>query len=561
MSRPVLFAVADEREELRELASDLRRRYGADYRVLTSRSGPAALRRLARLRDDGEEIALLVADQWMPTLTGIELLARAHALHPGARRLLLFPYGDTRAFNAIVQAMTFHDLDSYLTKPWQPREQQLYPLVSELLGEWAQVNGPAVEVVRVIGPQWNPRCHEVRDLLQRNGFRFGFYPDDSEHGKALLEQVGQQPGRVVLLFYLGQVLVDPSNAEVAAMLGATTQPGRKPRDVAIVGAGPAGLAAALYAASEGLRTAVIEAEAVGGQAGTSSMIRNYLGFPRGISGGELTARAYDQAWRFGAQFIFMARVTGIRSEGDHRVLVLQDGTEVRSRAVVIATGVSYQRLGIPALDRLTGAGVFYGGAVTEAAAMTGKHVYVVGAANSAGQAALHLAGYARRVTMLVRGPSLAEKMSDYLVTEIQANATIDVRTHTRLMDGAGGGRLESLTVSHAVSGACETLHAGALFVMIGAAPHTDWLDEQVIRDAAGFILTGADVLTGAGPHPWPLRRPPMPLETSLPGVFAVGDVRRDSTKRVASAVGEGAVAVQLIHKYLHAGPSGHDVYP
>jgi thioredoxin reductase (NADPH) len=366
---------------------------------------------------------------------------------------------------------------------------------------------------------------------------------------------------VVLLFYLGQVLVDPSNAEVAAMLGATTQPGRKPRDVAIVGAGPAGLAAALYAASEGLRTAVIEAEAVGGQAGTSSMIRNYLGFPRGISGGELTARAYDQAWRFGAQFIFMARVTGIRSEGDHRVLVLQDGTEVRSRAVVIATGVSYQRLGIPALDRLTGAGVFYGGAVTEAAAMTGKHVYVVGAANSAGQAALHLAGYARRVTMLVRGPSLAEKMSDYLVTEIQANATIDVRTHTRLMDGAGGGRLESLTVSHAVSGACETLHAGALFVMIGAAPHTDWLDEQVIRDAAGFILTGADVLTGAGPHPWPLRRPPMPLETSLPGVFAVGDVRRDSTKRVASAVGEGAVAVQLIHKYLHAGPSGHDVYP
>ena len=266
----MLFAVADEREELRELASDLRRRYGADYRVLTSRSGPAALRRLVRLRDDGEAIALLVADQWMPTLTGIELLARAHALHPGARRLLLFPYGDTRAFNAIVQAMTFHDLDSYLTKPWQPREQQLYPLVSELLGEWAQVNGPAVEAVRVIGPQWNPRCHEVRDLLQRNGFRFGFYPDDSEHGKALLEQVGQQPGRVVLLFYLGQVLVDPSNAEVAAMLGATTQPGRKPRDVAIVGAGPAGLAAALYAASEGLRTAVIEAEAVGGQAGTSS---------------------------------------------------------------------------------------------------------------------------------------------------------------------------------------------------------------------------------------------------------------------------------------------------
>jgi thioredoxin reductase (NADPH) len=336
------------------------------------------------------------------------------------------------------------------------------------------------------------------------------------------------------------------------MLGATTQPGRKTRDVAIVGAGPAGLAAAVYAASEGLRTVIIEAEAVGGQAGTSSMIRNYLGFPRGISGGELTARAYEQAWLFGAQFIFMARVSGIRTAGEHLILLLPDGAEVRSRAVVIGTGVSYRRLGIPALDALTGSGVFYGAAVTEARAMAGKHVFVVGAANSAGQAALHLAKYARRVTMLVRGPSLAEKMSAYLVKEIQAADLIDVRPHTELVNGAGDRRLESLTVRHSVTGRTETLQAGALFVLIGATPHTGWLPDSVARDERGFILTGRDALTVETRHRWPLDRPPLPLETSLPGVFAVGDVRHRSTKRVASAVGEGAVAIQLVHDYFDA---------
>src|ERR671921_2050920 len=378
---------------------------------------------------------VLVAGQWLPRMTGIDFLGRAHLLHPAARRLVLFPYGDARALKAIARAMATHDLDYYLAKPWHPREQMLYPLVSELLGDWAKANGPAFEVVQVIGPRWDARSHEVRDLLYRNGFRFGFHADDSEQGRALLDQAGQRPGRVVLHFHTGQVLVDPSNADVAAMLGATTQPGRKTRDLAIVGAGPAGLAAAVYAASEGLRTVIIEAEAVGGQAGTSSMIRNYLGFPRGISGGELTARAYEQAWLFGAQFIFMARVSGIRTAGEHLILLLPDGAEVRSRAVVIGTGVAYRRLGIPALDALTGSGVFYGAAVTEARAMAGKHVFVVGAANSAGQAALHLAQYARRVTMLVRGPSLAEKMSAYLVEEIHATDRVDVRPHTELVDG------------------------------------------------------------------------------------------------------------------------------
>ena len=552
MGRPVLFAVDDDRAGLLRLARDLRRRYGADYRLITAGSGPAALPRLARLQVEGEQVALLVAGQWLPQMTGIEFLGRAHHLHPAAHRLLLYPYGDARALKAIARAMATHDLDYYLAKPWHPREQLLYPLISELLGDWAKANGPAFEVVQVIGPRWDSRSHEVRDLLHRNGFRFGFHADDSERGKDLLEQAGQRPGRVVLLFHTGQVLVDPSNPDVAAMLGATTQPGRKTRDLAIVGAGPAGLAAAVYAASEGLRTVIIEAEAMGGQAGTSSMIRNYLGFPRGISGGELTARAYEQAWLFGAQFIFMARVVGIRTAGEHLVLLLRDGAEVRSRAVVIGTGVSYRRLGIPALDALIGSGVFYGAAVTEAPAMAGKHVFVVGAANSAGQAALHLAKYARRVTMLVRGPSLDEKMSAYLVNEIQTNDLIDVRPHTDVVNGAGDRRLESLTVRDSVTGTNETVEADALFVLIGATPHTEWLPESVARDGRGFILTGRDAVTVGTPDRWPLERAPLPLETSLPGVFAVGDVRHRSTKRVASAVGEGAVAIQLVHDYFDA---------
>lgn len=549
MGRPVLFAVDNEQDDLLRLARDLRRRYGADYRVITATSGPAALPRLARLQEEGEQVALLVAGQWMPQMTGIDFLGLAHLSHPAAHRVLLFPYGDTRALKAIALAMSTHDLDYYLAKPWHPREQMLYPLVSELLGNWAKTNGPAFEVVQVIGPRWDARSHEVRDLLNRNGFNFGFHADDSEQGSALLEAAGQRPGRVVLLFHTGQVLVDPSNADVAAILGATTHPGSKTRDVAIVGAGPAGLAAAVYASSEGLRTVIIEAEAVGGQAGTSSMIRNYLGFPRGISGGELTARAYEQAWLFGAQFIFMARVAGIRTEGEHLILRLLDGAEVRSRAVVIGTGVAYRRLGIPALDALIGSGVFYGAAVTEARAMAGKHVFVVGAANSAGQAAVHLAKYARRVTMLVRGSSLADKMSAYLVTEIRASDHIDVRPHTEVVNGTGDRRLESLTVRDSVTGVTETLEAGALFVLIGATPQTAWLPDSVARDERGFILTGRDLSTG-GRDRWPLDRPPLPLETSLPGVFAVGDVRHRSTKRVASAVGEGAVAIQLVHDYF-----------
>jgi thioredoxin reductase (NADPH) len=550
MGRPVLFAVDDDRDGLLRLARDLRRRYSADYRVITAVSGSAALSRLARLQEEGEQVALLVAGQWLPQMTGIDFLGRAHFSHPAARRLLLFPYGDARALNAIARAMATNDLDYYLAKPWHPREQMLYPLVSELLGDWAKANGPAFEVVQVVGPRWGSRSHEVRDLLQRNGFSFGFHADDSEQGRVLLERAGRRAGRVVLLFHTGQVLVDPSNADVAAMLGATTQPGRKDRDVAIVGAGPAGLAAAVYAASEGLHTVIIEAEAVGGQAGTSSMIRNYLGFPRGISGGELTARAYEQAWLFGAQFIFMAEVVGIRTAGEQLILLLRDGAEVRSRAVVIGTGVSYRRLGIPALDALVGSGVFYGAAVTEARAMAGEHVFVVGAANSAGQAALHLAKYARRVTMLVRGPSLAAKMSAYLVNEIEATDLIDVRLHTDVVDGAGDRRLQSLTVRNSVTGRTEVMEAAALFVLIGATPHTGWLPDGVGRDERGFILTGRDVLTEGTRHRWPLERPPLSLETSLPGVFAVGDVRHRSTKRVASAVGEGAVAIQLVHDYF-----------
>jgi thioredoxin reductase (NADPH) len=497
-------------------------------------------------------LALVLADQWMPSMTGVEFLGHARRLHPRAQRVLLINWGDRSTAEPILQASALGQIDDWTAKPWGPGDEFFHQAISGFLNEWARLHRPRFEVFQVVGDQWAPRSHEIRDLLSRNSIPFGFYPVNSDEGRALLGRAGGTGKQLpVVVLFDGRVLVDPSNAELAHALGIKTRPEAVTYDVAVIGAGPAGLAAAMYGASEGLATAVLEHEALGGQAGTSSMIRNYLGFPRGVSGAELAQRAYEQAWILGADFIYGLSAIGLGTAGPDRVITLGDGAEATSRAVILATGVTWRRLGVSSLEALVGAGVFYGAAASEAPAVRGREVYVVGGANSAGQAAVHLARYAARVTMLVRGASLAEAMSDYLIREIQAAPNIVVRYHTEAVDGHGNGHLTALTLKDRTTGTTETVPATALFILIGAEPHTDWLPERIRRDRWGFVLTGTDLLAdGRPPASWPLGRPPTPLETSLPGVFAVGDVRHGSTKRVASAVGEGSIAIRLIHEYL-----------
>ena len=549
-------AVDDDPAALGVLAEELRKRYGADYAVACDGDPQAALQALERVQADGGQVALVLADQWMPAMTGVELLSRVHGLHPTAQRALLIDWGDRSTAEPILQAATFGQIDDWIAKPTQPGDERFHQAVSQFLYEWARLQRPQFQAVRVVGDQWSARSHELRDLLSRNSIPFGFYPAGSEEGRALLGAVGATGEWLpVVVVFDGRVLVDPSNAEVAEALGIRTRPEATTYDVAVVGAGPAGLAAAVYGASEGLRTAILEPEAIGGQAGSSSKIRNYLGFCRGVSGAELAERVYEQAWMLRAEFVYGQHAVGLRTAGRDRVVALSDGSEAASRAVVLATGVRYRRLSVPSLEALTGAGVFYGAAASEAQAMEGQAVYVVGGANSAGQATVHLARYASEVTMLVRGSSLAATMSDYLVRELEAAANVRVRFGTEVVDGNGDGRLTSLTLRDRRSGAAEAVPAAALFVLIGAEPHTGWLPEAVLRDRWGFVVTGADLLADGTPPPgWPLDRPPMPFESSMPGVFAVGDVRHGSTKRVASAVGEGSVAIQLVHQYLTMRP-------
>jgi thioredoxin reductase (NADPH) len=558
MAKPALVVVYEERGVLAALEQALQSRFGADYQILAAASPTAALDNLGRLRQAGEQVALVLADQWLAGMTGVALLCQAHALHPTAKRVLFITYGDAAGGTAGLQAMALGQLDHYLNAPWGPPELQLYPAISEALSQWARSTGslgPPPELVRIVGPRWSPRSHEFRDLLARNSISHGFYDADSEDGRRLLAQAGlQAAGSPVLLLFDGRVLVDPPTDRLAQALGVQTQPTLDRYDVAVVGAGPAGLAAATYAASEGLGTLLLEREAVGGQAGTTSLIRNYLGFPRGISGAELASRATEQAVVFGAELVYAQPATGLQPTGTDRVLTLADGSQVVSRTVVIVTGVSYRRLPVSGLEALLGAGVFYGAAVTEAKAMAGQRVAVVGGANSAGQAAVHLARYAEQVTLLVRGDSLAEGMSAYLVQELQRAGNVTVRLRTEVIQVHGAGRLEALTIRDKGTETTETLPAAALFILIGAEPHTDWLAATVERDNRGFLLTGRELLRDGRPLPaWPLDRPPLLLETSLPGVFAAGDVRHGSVKRVASAVGEGATAIQLVHTYLNEG--------
>jgi len=550
MTKPILMAIHEQPRELATIERELRGRYASDYEVLSEPSATAALERLGTLREMAEaQVVALLAAHAMTGMTGIEFLQRAHALHPRAQRVLLLPWGNRSAIKPILKAVSWGQIDRYVTEPSRPPDERFHHLVTELLMDWQEQNHAQPAVVTVVGERWSPRSHEVRDLLKRSGLSFDFHNADSREGREVLERVACPTGPFpVLVRFDGKVLTNPTNEEAAIALGARHSSEAGTFDLVVVGAGPAGLSAAVYGASEGLRTIVVDRETIGGQAGTSSLIRNYLGFPLGIGGAELCIRALDQAWSFGAETSVLRPATGLRAEGELRVLKMANGTEIAARAVLLATGAHYQRLGIPALEALVGRGVFYGGGVTEARSMGGEHVYVIGAGNSAGQAAVHLAKHAKRVTMLVRGAALGASMSDYLVKVIEANPTIDVQLHTVVIDGKGTGRLESLVLRTQTTGETWTVPAPALFVLIGAQPHTQWLPPSIQRDSHGFILTGQDLTVATGAQR--PARPLLPLETSLPGVFAAGDVRHGSIKRVASAVGEGGISIQLVHRYL-----------
>jgi thioredoxin reductase (NADPH) len=552
MGRPILFLVNDQGRVLDALADDLSRRFGVDYNILSERSATAALRTFAAMTRRADEIALVIAAQRMSEMTGVEFLVRTHDLLPMAKRVLLVGRRDWSSSNPAVRAMSLGQIDDYLFEPWLPVERWLHVPVNQVLADWVPAQTSSFEGIRIVGPRWGSRSHELRDILTRMGIPHGWYLADTDAGRALLDEVGQDGSRLpVVVFHSGRVFVDPSNAELAAALGYGTRPAAGAYELVIVGAGPAGLAAAVYASSEGLRTLVVEPQVVGGQAGTSSMIRNYLGFPRGISGNDLANRALEQAWLFGTNIVLTEKVTGLRANGGDRLLTLSDGGEVATRAVVIATGVEWRRLGVPSLEALVGAGVFYGAAGAEARAMEGRRVFVVGAGNSAGQAAMHLARWAASVTILVRGDGLGRSMSDYLVQQIESTPNINVRLQTEVVEGHGDRVLQGISLRDRVTGATDEVPASAVFVMIGATPCTDWLAGMLERDDWGYLITGHDLLRDGVPPPgWRYPRPPLLLETSLPGVFAAGDVRYRSVKRVASAVGEGAVAVQLVHEYL-----------
>jgi thioredoxin reductase (NADPH) len=551
MAKPIIIVVDDDEAKRGALEGVLNNRFGHDYEVVPESSTDGCLATLEWLTRRDAAVALVIAAQRTPAPADPDFFSRAHALRPDAKRLLVVPMVQAKP-ESVLPLMALGQIDDYFVTPWGHPEEKLYPQITELLSAWVQtIDRPTVEVVKIVGQQWSPRSHELRDHLERNHVPFGFYTDDSEEGSRLLREADQDGTRLpVVLMWNGRVLVDPSMAQIAQAAGVRTKPDSVVYDLAIVGGGPAGLAAAVYGASEGLRTLIIERDAQGGQAGTSSMIRNYLGFPRGIGGRDLALRAADQAWFFGATMVFN-EVVGVRTSGVHHVIALADGSGATARAVVLATGVSYRRLNVSNMDRLTGAGVFYGASVVEAKAVTGLEVFVVGAGNSAGQAALHLARYAAHVTIVMRGESLGKGMSDYLVNEIQATANLTVRPCTVVAGVHGEHRLEEV-VMQATDGSTSRAAASALFVMIGAEPLTEWLADTVGCDAKGFVLTGTDLLSGGlAPAGWPLSRLPLPMETSVPGVFAVGDVRCGSVKRVASAVGAGAIAVQFIHQYLN----------
>ena len=548
-ARTAIVTVDDDPGVSRAVARDLRRRYGERHRIVRAESGAEALEALREMKLRGDLVAVILADYRMPQMNGIEFLERAMDVYPGARRVLLTAYADT---GAAIDAINVVDLDHYLLKPWDPPEEKLYPVVDGLLDAWLASDHRPVPETKVVGHRWSARSSEVREFLARNQVPYRWYSSDEPEGQRLLAAAGADGLALpVVITSAGDPLVEPSDAELAGRVGLATTPSKSFYDLIVIGGGPAGLGAAVYGASEGLRTVLVERTATGGQAGQSSRIENYLGFPDGVSGAQLTDRARRQAAKFGAEVLTTRDVVGLDVNGSARSARFADGSVIDAHAIVLATGVSYRQLAAPGLDKLTGRGVFYGSALTEAAGCAGQDVFIVGGANSAGQAAVYLSRRARSVTILVRGPSLERSMSYYLIQQIAGIGSISVRTCTEVIGADGSDHLESLTLRDSVTGHTEKVDAQLLFVFIGAAPLTEWLDGVVVRDSRGFVVTGPDLsVQGQRPRGWELDRAPYHLETSVPGVFVAGDARAESAKRVASAVGEGAMAVMLVHRYL-----------
>src|SRR6516164_1702862 len=553
MAKPVLITVDDDPEVLRAVERDLRKRYSDRYRVVRAESGGTALHALQALKNRNEPVSLLLADQRMPEMSGVEFISAAVLLYPDAKRVLLTAYADT---DAAIQAINLARIHHYLLKPWDPPEEHLYPVIDDLLEDWQATFRPAFDGVRVLGHRWSPRSYAIRDFLARNQVPYHWLDveaaDRDKEVRDAFETVQRDGLKLpATIFQDGTALSDPTQAVLAAKLGLRTNATTSFYDLLIVGGGPAGLAAAVYGASEGLSTVMIEREAPGGQAGMSSRIENYLGFPSGLSGADLARRAVAQARRFGVEILAPQEVLSLRIEAVSKFVTLADGKEVGAKALVIATGVSYRKLNVPGLERLQGAGVYYGAAMTEAASCTNEDVYIVGGANSAGQAAMFFSKYAGRVIMLVRGSSLTASMSRYLIEQIRQTPNIHVEYNSQVTEAFGTDHLEAINVLCSTSGEAQRVPAASLFIFIGAAPRTEWLAGLVERDEKGFILTGQDLLSdGKLPKGWPLERQPWMLEASVPGIFVAGDVRWRSIKRVASGVGEGANAVQFVHQYL-----------
>ncbi|RPE37611.1 thioredoxin reductase (NADPH) [Streptomyces sp. Ag109_O5-1] len=545
----VIMTVDDDPGVSRAVARDLRRRYGASYRIVRAESGESALDALRELKLRGDLVAVILADYRMPQMNGIEFLEQALDVYPGARRVLLTAYADT---NAAIDAINVVDLDHYLLKPWDPPEEKLYPVLDDLLDAWRASDYKPVPATKVVGHRWSARSSDVREFLARNQVPYRWYSVEEPEGQRLLAAAGVDGDRLPLVITPdGTPLIEPEAPELAAHVGLATTPTADFYDLVVIGGGPAGLGAAVYGASEGLRTVLVERSATGGQAGQSSRIENYLGFPDGVSGAQLTDRARRQAAKFGAEILTAREVTGLEVTGGARVVRFSDGSAVAAHSVILATGVQYRQLEADGCLDLTGCGVYYGSALTEATACQGQDVYIVGGANSAGQAAMYLSRFAKSVTLLVRGADLSASMSYYLIQQINEAPNISVRSQTVVDAAHGAGRLEHLTLRHVETGDREQVEAQWMFVFIGAAPLTDWLGDTVLRDGRGFILAGPDLTAdGRPPAGWELDRPPYHLETSIPGVFVAGDARSESAKRVASAVGEGAMAVMLVHRYL-----------
>ncbi|MFL6414850.1 MAG: FAD-dependent oxidoreductase [Bryobacteraceae bacterium] len=552
MPRPAVLTIDDDVDVLKGVERDLTRRYGDRYRVLSASSGSAALSLLEKLTRRGDPVALFVVDHRMPQMDGVQFLSEAVKLFPDSKRVLLTAYADT---DAAIRAINDVKLNHYLLKPWDPPEEHLFPVLDDLLEEWQASYRPPFEGIRVFGTRWASKSYDLREFLARNHVPYRWIDIDTatqdKEAAQILAKLEPDARFPLIVFPDNTKLVDPTHEEIARRVGLRSRPDSGFFDLAIVGGGPAGLAAAVYGASEGLKTVIIEREAPGGQAGLSSRIENYLGFPSGLSGGDLTRRAVAQARRFGAEILTPQQAVGVRSEGTYRSIMLADGSEVSCHALLIATGVQWRKLNVPGIDNLQGAGVYYGAGSTEALSCRNEDVYIIGGANSAGQAAMNFSRFAKRVVLLVRGKSLAATMSKYLIDDIERTPNIDVQTEAQVVAVHGDKRLESISVSCAKTGTVDVLPTSSLFVFIGAEPRTDWLEGLVQRDSKGFVLTGPELMKeGKRPQGWTPDRDPALLETSTPGIFAVGDVRHGSVKRVASSVGEGSIAVQLVHQYL-----------